>query len=246
LASLDNVYSAAQHQQKAAQRGQMDLFGGQEVAPLASATVLVAGDPVPKKTLLAWEKEYLGVYLTENPLSDLYDAARASGKVFQTIVGIESDLVGEHVNLLAMIRSIRRIVTRTNRTMAILEIEDLTGVIEAVLFPESYERCSAQFEIEEAPEVVERSNVVVTIRRNGSFHDDIRAMNQLASLCREFRGDDRLYIRLRLGAEQRLLRAGFQVDWCGDLQKAMADIVGRASVEELSGRMEDTRQMVAD
>src|SRR5690606_29382145 len=71
LASLDRVYSAAQAQQKAAQRGQMDLFGGQDIAPVDATATLVSGDPIPKKTLLAWEKDHLGVYLTENPLTDL-------------------------------------------------------------------------------------------------------------------------------------------------------------------------------
>jgi DNA polymerase-3 subunit alpha len=276
IASLDSVYSAAQQQQKAAQRGQMDLFGGQEVAPLASATNLVSGDAIPKKTLLSWEKEYLGVYLTENPLTDLHEAARASGRVFQTIGGIDSDIVGEQVQLLAMIRSIRRIVTRTNKTMAILEIEDLTGVIEAVLFPESYERCSAQlledtpvavrakvderndsvqllidemtaFEVEEIVVASPAVHVMVTIHRNGSLQEQIDAMNRLAALCREFRGDDSLYIRLRLGEQQRLLRSGFRVDWCDDLRKAIADLVGGDCVGELGKHSAETPyQMVAD
>lgn len=140
LASLDRVYSAAQAQQKAAQRGQMDLFGGQEVIAVDVGSDLSTGDPIPKKTLLAWEKEYLGVYLTENPLADLVLAARNEGLVFQTISGIDDEIVGEQVQLLTMIRSVRRIVTRTNRTMAVIEVEDLTGVMESVLFPESYER----------------------------------------------------------------------------------------------------------
>lgn len=276
LASLDSVYSAAQSQQRAAQRGQMDLFGGQDIAPLASVTNLVTGDPVPKKTLLAWEKEHLGVYLSENPLTDLLEAARASGRVFQTIGSIDSDLVGEQVQLLAMIRSIRRIVTRNNRTMAILEIEDLTGVIEAVLFPESYERCSAQLledtpvavrakvderndsvqllidemnalEVEEVKAVVPPAHVLVTICRNGSLQDDVGAMNRLASLCREFQGDDRLYIRLEMGEQRRLLRSGFRVDWCDDLRKAIADLVGGDCVGELPGQsMHTSAQMVAD
>ncbi len=276
LASLESVYSAAQSQQKAAQRGQMDLFGGQEIAPLAAATNLVTGDPIPKKTLLAWEKEYLGVYLTENPLTDLYAAARASGKVFQPLVGIESDLVGESVQLLAMIRSIRRIVTRKNRTMAIVEIEDLTGVMEAVLFPEAYDRCVSQlhedaavtiqakvderndslqlivdeihaFEVEEATIVTPPTQVMVTIYRNANLNDDVSAMNRLASLCREFPGDDHLYIRLNLGDRQRVLRSGFQVDWCRDLQRAMADIVGEGRVGVLSEeRADEAAQLVAD
>lgn len=263
LASLDTVYSAAQSQQRAAHRGQMDLFGGQEIVPLATATSLLTGDPIPKKTLLAWEKEHLGIYLTENPLTEMIEAARAAGTVFQTIGEIGNDLVGEQVHLLALVRSIRRIVTRTNRTMAILELEDLTGVIEAVLFPESYDRCVSRlvedspmslrakvderndsvqllidamdaFEVKVKPIPVEPVHVLVTVQREGDLHVDVNELNRLASLCREFRGDDRLYLRLNLGNQQRFLRTGFRVDWCDDFRNALTDVVGESCVRNLA------------
>lgn len=262
LASLDTVFAAAQSQQKAAQRGQMDLFGGQDLAPIATAMELTAADPIPKKTILAWEKDHLGVYLSENPLTELQEVAIASGRVFQPVSGIDTEIVGEHINLLAMIRSVRRIVTRTNRTMAIVEVEDLTGVIEAVLFPESYERFSEHLqedlavtirakvderndmlqllvddlapyeEVVPAP-VEEVTNVLVTIRSQGSVQQDVPVMTRLAALLKEFEGDDPIFVRLRFNDGERLLRSSLRVDWCSDLRQAIDDVLGRGSCKRI-------------
>jgi DNA polymerase III subunit alpha len=263
LASLERVYSAAQSQQKAAQRGQMDLFGGKDILPVETSMALISGDPIPKKTLLAWEKDHLGVYLSENPLTELIQTARAAGKVFQTISAIDSEVVGENIQLLALIRSIRRIVTRTNRTMAVIEIEDLTGVIEAVLFPESYERLATSL-VEDAPveirgKVDERNDVLqllvddlqvfeVSLRspvgshqhvlltldcRHGEPGASTSAMTRLVSLFREFDGDDYLYLRMRFDGEDRYLRSSLRVDWCQDLRYALEEVIGSDAVSEV-------------
>src|SRR5690606_4974947 len=160
-----------------------------------------------------------------------------AGRTFQTISLIDADIIGEHVELLTLIRSVRRIVTRTNRTMAILELEDLTGVKQCVLFPEAYERCSAHlveyaavevrakvderneslqllvdelkpFEVEEASEIDPPTRVLLTISRGGSEQEETRMMTRLANLFREFPGDDEVYIRVALGQSQRVLRSG--------------------------------------
>jgi DNA polymerase III subunit alpha len=263
LASLDRVYSAAQSQQKAAQRGQMDLFGGRDIMPVEASMALVVGDPIPKKTLLAWEKDHLGVYLSENPLTELIQSARSAGKVFQTISTIDEDIVGESIHLLALVRSIRRIVTRTNRTMAVVELEDLTGVIEAVLFPEPYERLAAGlvedapvevrakvderndvmqllvddlqlFEVSQPVQEVSHEHVLLTLDcKTSSPGSSNVLMTRLASLFREFEGDDHLYLRMQFEDCERYLRSGLKIDWCNDLRGALEDLVGSDSVSEI-------------
>jgi DNA polymerase III subunit alpha len=277
LASLDRVYSAAQSQQRAAQRGQMDLFGGKDILPVETSMALISGDPIPKKTLLAWEKDHLGVYLSENPLTELIQSARSAGKVFQTISTIDADIVGESIQFLALIRSVRRIVTRTNRTMAVIEVEDLTGVIEGVLFPDAYERLASSlvedapveihgkvdernealqllvddlqlFEVSATSPVVNCEHVLLTIdcmNADSGSHPDL--MNRLASLFREFDGDDFLYLRMRFGDDDRYFRSNLRIDWCSDLRGALEDVIGTGSVCEIS-QMQDSEgdSLVAD
>jgi DNA polymerase-3 subunit alpha len=63
---------------------------------------------------------------------------------------------GVPVKLIAMITGVRRITTKTNRTMAILELEDLTGTIELVAFPDCYDRYTELWQVDAIVQVVAR------------------------------------------------------------------------------------------
>src|SRR5581483_8826795 len=68
LLSLDRIVSIAQSSQKLRETGQatmFDLFGAEVATPLAGIDLESA--PVPKQELLAWEKELIGVWLSEHP-----------------------------------------------------------------------------------------------------------------------------------------------------------------------------------
>jgi DNA polymerase-3 subunit alpha len=140
LASLDRVLSAAQAQQRAVQRGQMGLFAGTVDVPVSVEIGDLDIEPVSKKTLLAWEKEHLGVYVTENPLTEMQSRARGEGMSFISTTDIDVEVAGQQVRLLAMVRSIRRITTRAGKAMAVVEFEDLAGSLEAVLFPGAFDQ----------------------------------------------------------------------------------------------------------
>ncbi len=99
LASLDRILTAAQAEQKAAERGQIGLFGDVAMVPQVTAGLDEDVVAIPKKTLLAWEKEHAGVYLTENPLKDILEVARSRGKTFDAISELDGDSVGVNVKL---------------------------------------------------------------------------------------------------------------------------------------------------
>ena len=143
LARLDSALSAAHARQKASQRGQMDLFGTANVDLQSSAPARSNVRQVPKKTLLGWEKELLGVYLSEHPLSDVYQELRRAGSAFTTIADVELDAAGSMVTLVGCVAGIRKMTTKANRTMAVVAFEDLGGAIDVVLFPERFDRFSA-------------------------------------------------------------------------------------------------------
>ena len=139
LASLDRAMSAAQAQQRAAERGQMDLFGG-GLAEVATPVEAPTDYPVvPRDTLLAWEKEHLGLYMSENPLAEVQEKARRQGLRYFQVSEIDREVVGQRHTFLMLIAGVRRITTRTDRSMAVLNLEDLSGPIEAVVFPNTFE-----------------------------------------------------------------------------------------------------------
>ncbi len=141
--SLEGAIAAAQKRQRATARGQMDLFG------VAAPDVQLA-EPAPSpsqassREMLEWEKELLGTYMSDHPLTEVYRAALASpnGQSVCEVAQLDARSVGSSVRLLAMVASVRRIVTKSNRTMAVAVLEDLSGRVEMVLFPDAFDRFS--------------------------------------------------------------------------------------------------------
>lgn len=99
-----------------------------------------------KETMLAFEKEVLGVYLTGHPLEDYEEKWRKS--ISKTTLDFQideetgrarvSDGAKETIGGIIIEKTIK--YTRTNQTMAYLTIEDLAGTVEVVVFPRDYER----------------------------------------------------------------------------------------------------------
>ncbi len=141
LAALDGAIAAAQKRQRATAKGQMDLFGGGGVDDEPASPPIQPSTTAPRE-ILEWERELLGTYMSAHPLSEILDAAFQSenGRSLCEIAQLETRDLGATVRLLAMVTSVRRIVTRTERSMAVAVLEDLTGQIDLVLFPEAFER----------------------------------------------------------------------------------------------------------
>jgi len=111
-----------------------DLWGGATSVPLPSLD-LEAAD-IPTKEKLAWEKELMGVYLSEHPFSAVADKI-ASEKT--TLCGqIDAELVGQTVIVAGMLASVRYLFTKDGRPFASAVLEDLDGRVEVMVWPKVY------------------------------------------------------------------------------------------------------------
>jgi DNA polymerase-3 subunit alpha len=140
LDALEASIASAQKRQRASARGQMDLFG--VAAPEVASTVPIHGLDVSSRQMLEWEKDLLGTYMSDHPLSEVLRVLRQSPEA-QTLCEIgqlEERGVGTTARLIAMVEGVRRITTKSNRTMAVVTCEDLSGRTDLVLFPETFER----------------------------------------------------------------------------------------------------------
>ncbi len=143
LAALDGVLAAAQATQRAEARGQASMFdllggGGGATDEPALATPLPPVAPVAPRERLAWEKETLGLFLSDHPFQE---AARwLRGRVTATTASLGEDTSGERVVLAGVLSAVRRIVTKRKDTMLVAQLEDLHGSIEVVVFPRTLER----------------------------------------------------------------------------------------------------------
>lgn len=127
--------------------GQMSLFDmvGEEERQEYGIQYPDVGE-YPKEELLGFEKEVLGIYLSGHPLESYMEKIKKN--VTNTAIDfIREEETGaiklehnEHVVIGGMIAEKSIKFTRTNKAMAFLTIEDLTGTVEVIVFPRDYER----------------------------------------------------------------------------------------------------------
>jgi DNA polymerase-3 subunit alpha len=149
---LDSAIAAAQIDQKAASTGQVslfDMFGGADtLTPATVAADLVANGtaaapPPQSRERALWEKEVLGFQFGDHPYMEA--AAWLANTVTHDASQLTAELSGEKVKIAGLVTGVRRIMTKTKSQMAIVQLEDLHGTIEAVVFPRIYERNAALF-----------------------------------------------------------------------------------------------------
>ena len=99
-----------------------------------------------KDTLLANEKEVLGIYVSGHPLQEVEDLWRknitAITSDFYLSEEEEETVVKDNaiVTIGGMITTVTRKSTKNNKMMAFITIEDLIGTVEVIVFPRDYER----------------------------------------------------------------------------------------------------------
>jgi DNA polymerase-3 subunit alpha len=137
IANIASIMSLAQRVHKLRQTGQttmFDLWGERVDVPIPSLAMVVS--EVSIKDKLSWEKELLGVYLSEHPFSP-FVAKAASEKT--TLCGrVDADLEGQMLTVAGMVDSIRNLVTRDGQPSASVILEDLDGKLEVMVWPRVY------------------------------------------------------------------------------------------------------------
>jgi DNA polymerase-3 subunit alpha len=142
--------------------GQDSLFGGLEDDSFGSMTVQVPDIPEwDKTTLLGFEREMLGLYVSSHPLMGLEHVLSAAADcTIGVLLADESRGDNSPITISGLITSVQRKITRKGDTWAIITVEDLEGAINVMLFPSTYQLA--------APMLVEDTVVVVKgrVRRN--------------------------------------------------------------------------------
>ena len=168
--SLERIVGFSTEYHKAQEVGQMSLFGGDTGVDEETLHIPPAKEAVRPRDMLGWEKELLGLYVTGRPVDRHRDkfAAMSNLNVINDLKA-DADVMNEKsVRVAGEIVSIRKIITRNNAQMAILQLEDwheTAGSIEVVLFPRTWGKVVDYFE-EHQNRQPEESDLVVV---NGKF-----------------------------------------------------------------------------
>lgn len=139
LNNLDNIMAYATRVQKQKSSGQTDLFGNataglQEVAPRLSLSN--EGVNYAASEQLKWERELLGIYLSQHPLDGYINSLKRQAA---PISSITAEMEGQTVTVGGMISEAREITTKNGQKMAFLRLADTNSDIELVLFPKVYQ-----------------------------------------------------------------------------------------------------------
>lgn len=137
LEALDSISET----KRAEAIGQFDLFGAANENQVAQMDLDYPVDEWDKRTLLAHEREMLGLYVSDHPLLGVESLlASLSDKPISAISGDESSAShnDEIVTIAGLITGIQRKVTRQGAAWAIITLEDLTGALEVMAFSNTY------------------------------------------------------------------------------------------------------------
>ncbi len=147
IESLELLISWAQNRAKDREIGQGNLFdmlgiqnGSQNSNSAAweSAPKAPDGPDFSPQEKLRLEKELLGFYVSDHPL-------KSANQIAKLLSPIGLNELGEHnkkktISAIVMLTDVKQIMTKKGEPMAVVQMEDLTGQAEGVVFPKSFDR----------------------------------------------------------------------------------------------------------
>jgi DNA polymerase-3 subunit alpha len=139
LLGLDDAMAVGQAAQRDRVSGQTSLFdlGAEDAAaferPLPQTT------EVPVRERLRWEKELLGIYLSEHPMGEVAEQVGRFVTAYSGDLRDES-LDGQRIVVGGIVTGFRTIITKSKSTMGVATLEDLQGTMEVIVFPKLYEQ----------------------------------------------------------------------------------------------------------
>ncbi|MBI4225321.1 MAG: DNA polymerase III subunit alpha [Candidatus Sungbacteria bacterium] len=132
LANLETILEFNRETQKAQSGGQASLFSMAPEVQMASLRLKPA-DPAEKRDCLQWERELLGLYVSEHPFQQY--AERFKTKNVMAIKDLTTDMRNRKVAIGGLVSAVQKITTKSGEPMLFVKLEDLTGKSEILVFP---------------------------------------------------------------------------------------------------------------
>ncbi|WLF69238.1 DNA polymerase III subunit alpha [Clostridium septicum] len=156
LAVYEKIMDSVSNEKKRNIDGQMSLFGLSEETLKSPEINYPNIKEFAKKHMLAMEKEMTGLYLSGHPLDEYFQSLKMQTstsieKIFKSYEIMQEtynneeiieDIIHdeERVILGGIISEVNQKITRNNTMMAFLKLEDLSGMIEVIVFPKTLDK----------------------------------------------------------------------------------------------------------
>lgn len=232
------------------QTGQDNLFAGvaQDITDIKDNFKQIP--EYPKKELLSFEKELLGLYLTDHPLADNLKlvnsmATKTVAEIDPTIHQDQTFIFGGVINKIRFVKTRKR-----NQDMCFGTLEDQTGSIRFVVFPRTFEQYKSLIEEDKVllmkgkvnmregelnliaeriflpkkevmEQEVEKSFKQIFIPRK----TDKEVLKKLGELLKAHPGDDNVMVLIPNGDTPRKMRLPYTIDFSEDLEKKISKLL---------------------
>ena len=134
LEAIDSVIET----KRAEAIGQFDLFGAESATAVSNVALDIPAGEWEKAMLLSYEREMLGLYVSDHPLLGVEHVLRSGTDMSISELLDDGGHHDQIVTIGGLITSVTRKVTRQGASWAVVTIEDLEGSIEALFFSNTY------------------------------------------------------------------------------------------------------------
>ena len=138
LEAIDSVME----EKRAQAIGQFDLFGGaNEVSAVGISTLAleISDQEWEKALLLSYEREMLGLYVSDHPLLGVEHVLRSATDTTISQILDEGVVHDQIITIAGLITAVQRKVSRQGQSWAIVTVEDLEGAIDVRFFSSTYQ-----------------------------------------------------------------------------------------------------------
>ncbi len=258
LGGVDRILSLAQRGRRLRESGQSTMFDlwGESVAVPLPELVLPAIDVSPSEKA-TWERELLGVSLSEKPLGS---GSRKPPPEVDVFCGqIDEEMVGQTVVTAGQVLSMRQLSTKNGRPFISAVLGDVDGSIEVTAWTEVYEQ-TKELWVEgynlvvkgkvkvrgsgvqlvcysaipyppERPQSPPPRQLHITIAQSEDNEADIARLRDVFDVLRGFPGDDTVHLAIKDGATVTKLDVPQIITgYCPELHQRLVQLVGEEGV----------------
>jgi DNA polymerase-3 subunit alpha len=224
MAVLESTMDVAASAHREREQGQTSIFGDPAEGSASNESHDAPLPDVPEwdqGQILKFERELTGFYITAHPLARYEAAIRKFATTGTDHISEVAD--GKEVRLCGIINSVKPMVTKKGDRMAYFQLEDLSGLIEIIAFPDLYQNAGTLIvpesvvrvtgtvdraekgtrlkgtRVESLTELLSRSVKQVNIRLKASEASD--HLQQLQAVLQRHPGPTALYLTLSLSPE---------------------------------------------
>ena len=244
MTMIDDAFSTGERYQRERASGLSALFGAGDCA---------IDPPIPDveerslATILGWERETLGFYLTGHPLDEYRD--KIGGLIrLKDITKTRFDNK-KILKTAGLIIGVRQSITQHGDTMCFIQLEDFSGRMGVTVFPKIFQSNHNLLVLDNViviegkqeiyngePTFVAEKIMDVSEYEPTKYYltvDDEAQLDKVKAICLEHKGDRTVYTYVKDADRWQKLSSDYEIDGSRELREALEEIIGADNVRRI-------------